>query len=133
MEDPSVIGMMPLMHFRTIDDILQFTAPHIYIGVDIHAPYRIQQSLDGEDHGIGAQHDDRCELHRLVDDDLQCMRAGARQPVHLLIGMMRFMGTPEYPGMMLPPVEPINIKIMHHQEEKHLPHQGPGADKMQGG
>ncbi|OJW54268.1 MAG: hypothetical protein BGO55_11210 [Sphingobacteriales bacterium 50-39] len=60
------------------------------------------------------------------------MTSGAGQPVHLLIRVMRLVRTPEQFRMMLPPVEPINIKVMDDQEEQHLHRQRPGCDKVQG-
>jgi len=46
--------------------------------------------------------------------------------------MMRLMRTPEQLRMMLPSVEPVNIKVMYHQEEQHLQRQWPGCDNVQG-
>src|SRR6185437_3198729 len=113
--------MMPLMHFRPVDHILQPAAADIDIGVNIHAPHRIDQRLDRHYRRIGPQQQyDRRKFDGLVDNDLHDMRPRPCQPVHLLVRMMRLMRPPQQLAAMLRPVEPVDIEIMDHQEQQYL-------------
>jgi len=44
---------------------------------------------------------------------------------------MGFVGTPEQVGFVLQTVEPIDVKVVHHEEERELRQHRPMADEAQ--
>src|SRR5262249_21202179 len=87
---------------------------------DVHPPHSGQHPFDEEDLGRAAEEQDRPELDRLVDEDLQRVGARPRQPVHVLGGVVRLVDAPQDGRAVLQAVEPVDVEVVQDEEEQHL-------------
>jgi len=80
---------MPPVHLGAVQDALESSHPDVEVPVDVHPPDRAHGPLEHRDRGRRPEEDDRRELDRLVDQDLERMRPDPRQPVDLGDGVVR--------------------------------------------
>src|SRR5688572_18047160 len=79
-----VVGrMMPPMHLRTVNNILQPSCSHIDVRMDVHAPDAVNCGFQYRQLRRAGKQCDHAELDALIDKDLQGMRSCAREPIDI--------------------------------------------------
>src|SRR5262249_21640177 len=123
--------VMPAMHLRAVEEALQPPRADVDVGMNVHPPRRVDDLLEHDHLRTSAEEYDGSELHRLIDQDLERVGSGAREPVHVFGGVVRLVDAPEVLVVVLPAMKPVDVEIVHHEEEQHLQAEWPASDQME--
>ena len=123
--------VVPAVGLGAVDQPLEASRPHVHVGVDPEPPHRRDHALDERHLGGGAEEHHRRELDRLVDQDLERVRAQPGEPVDARVRVVGLVDPPQHRRGVLEAVEPVDVEVVRHHEERHLRRQRPGRDEPQ--
>jgi len=107
------------VHFGAVEHVLEPAAAHVDVGVDVHSP-GASKPLSSVHIGVRTEEHDGSIFDALVDEDFERVGARAGQPIHIVAGVVRFVGAPEKAIVVLEAMKPIDVKIVGDPEEREL-------------